>query len=118
LARTKFPNITTTSEWLAATTATNGLIDGRTAAGKTALNLLSDFRLISLENVERETKKAIGVTGTRWNSCGNPKPAVVWFPKSQTRELNNDHWINCASRMFLVPTWLINAKKAEGYELA
>jgi hypothetical protein len=91
---------------------------GLTPAGKAARKLFSDFRLIFLEDVERETEKAIGVTGTRWNSCANPKPAIVWFPKSQTRELTNDHWINFASRMFLVPTWLINAKEAEGYELA
>jgi len=117
MARTKLPTFTTTSEWLAAID-TDGDMYGQTAAGKAARKLFLDFRLISLEDVERETEKAIGVTGTRWNSCGNPKPAIVWLPKSQARELVNDHWVNCASRMFLVPTWLINAKEAEGYELA
>ncbi len=117
MTHTNLPAISTTSEWLAAT-AINGDKYNQTAAGKAASKLISSFQLISAANIERETEKAIGVTGTRWNSCGNPKPAIVWLPKSQTRELANDHWINCASRMFLVPTWLINAKEAEGYELA
>ena len=117
MTRTKLPAISTTSEWVAATDISGDVL-GQTAAGKAASKLISSFQLISAASVERETEKAIGVTGTRWNSCGNPKPAIVWLPKSQARELANDHWVNCASRMFLVPTWLINAKEAEGYELA
>ncbi len=117
MARTALPTFTTISEWIAATDISADTL-GQTAAGKAASKLISSFRLISAANIERETDKAIGVTGTRWNTCGNPKPAIVWLPKSQARELVNDHWVNCASRMFLVPTWLINAKEAEGYELA
>ena len=117
MTATTLTAITTTSEWVAATDISGDIL-GQTAAGKAASKLISSFQLISAASIERETEKAIGVTGTRWNSCGNPKPAIVWLPKSQSRELVNDQWINCASRMFLVPTWLINAKEAEGFDLA
>lgn len=117
MVRTKFPAIATTSEWLAATTV-NGLINRRTATGRTAHKLLYEFRLISFENVERETKRAIGVTGTHWSNCGDFKSTIIWLPKSQIRELINNCWTNRSSRMFLVPTSLIDAKKAKGYEFA
>ena len=73
----------------------------------------------SAEQVERETEKAIGVQGTYWNSYANAKPGTAWIPKSQIKQIGNDYWINPdqASRFYLVPTWLINAKKAEGYEI-
>jgi hypothetical protein len=117
MTRTTLPAITTITEWLAATDISADTL-GLTAAGKAASKLISSFQLISAANIERETDKAIGVAGIRWNSCGNAKPAIIWLPKSQARELVNDHWVNCAARMFLVPTWLINAKEADGFELA
>jgi hypothetical protein len=117
MARTALPAINTITQWLAATEISADTL-GLTTAGKAAGKLISSFQLISAADIERETDKAIGITGIRWNSCGNAKPAIVWLPKSQARELVNDHWVNCASRMFLVPTWLISAKQAEGFELA
>lgn len=119
MARTKIPAINTVSEWLAATVeVTNGDQLGTTKQGAAAWKLWEQFKVVSAEQVERETEKAIGVKGIRWNACANAKPATVWLPKSQLRELANDHWVNCASRMFLVPTWLIEAKASEGLELA
>ena len=118
MARTQLPSINTVSEWLAATIEISN--DPKTAYSKEGMaagKLFLQFHLVSAEQVERETEKAIGVRGTRWNQCANPVPAIVWFPKSQLRELANDKWINCADRMFLVPTWLINAKKAESLDI-
>jgi hypothetical protein len=116
MARTTFPAITTTTEWVNAT-AINGDTLGQTPAGKAASKLISSFQLISAADIKRETDKAIGIAGTRWNTCGNPEPTIVWMPKSQARELANDYWVNCAARMFLVPTWLVDAKAADGYEI-
>lgn len=119
MARTKLPEITTVSEWLAATVEiANDDKLGLTKQGTAAWKLWRQFQVVSAEQVERETEKAIGVKGIRWNACANAKPAIVWLPKSQMRELQNDRWINCAARMFLVPTWLIEAKAADGLELA
>lgn len=115
MARTAFPSFTKVSQWVEATCVNDTL--NQTPQGKTASTLINAFQVISAADVQRETEKAIGVTGIRWNSCGNSKPAIVWLPKSQVRELSNDYYVNCASRMFLAPTWLINAKAAEGYEL-
>lgn len=119
MTRTKLPTINTVSEWLAATVAiANDDKLGLTKEGTAAWKLWQQFQVVSAEQLERETEKAIGVKGIRWNACANAKPATVWLPKSQLRELVNDHWVNCATRMFLVPTWLIDAKAAEGIELA
>jgi hypothetical protein len=116
MARTQFPAITTTSEWLKITDCQGDYLN-LTAAGKAAMKLVDSFRVISAEDLARETDRALGFNGHRWNSCANRKPATVWLPKSQVRELVNDYWVNGAARMFLVPTWLINAKEADGYEL-
>ncbi len=119
MARTQLPNVSTVSEWLAATVEISD--DPNTAytkAGMAAGRLFLQFRMVSAEQIERETEKAIGVRGTRWNRCANPVHATVWFPKSQLREIRNDKWINCADRMFLVPTWLIKAKEADRLEIA
>jgi hypothetical protein len=118
MARTQLPNINTVSEWIAATIEiANDPATGYSKAGMAAGKLFLQFHMVSAEQVERETEKAIGVRGTRWNQSGNPVPATVWFPKSQLRELQNDKWINCADRMFLVPTWLVNAKKADRLDI-
>jgi hypothetical protein len=118
MARTQLLSINTVSEWLAATIEiSNDPKTGYSKEGMAAGKLFLQFHLVSADQVERETEKAIGVCGTRWNQCANPVPATVWFPKSQLRELANDKWINCADRMFLVPTWLINAKKAESLDI-
>ena len=118
MARTQLPSINTVSEWLAATIEiSNDPKTGYSKEGMAAGKLFLQFHLVSADQVERETEKAIGVCGSRWNQCANPVPATVWFPKSQLRELANDKWINCADRMFLVPTWLINAKKAESLDI-
>lgn len=118
MARTQLPNISTVSEWLAATIEiSNDPATAYTKAGIAAGKLFLQFHMVSAEQVERETEKAIGVRGIRWNQCANPVPATVWFPKSQLREIRNDKWINCADRMFLVPTWLIKAKEADRMEI-
>lgn len=117
MARTTFPAISTATEWLALTDAQGDHLS-LTAAGRAAYKLLNNFRVISADNLQRETDKALGFSGHRWNTCANRKPATVWLPKSQVREIANDYWVNCDARMFLVPTWLLNAKEAEGYELA
>jgi hypothetical protein len=118
MARTKLPAFETVSQWLAATIdIANSDTLGLTSQGKAAWKLWDQFQLVSAEQIERETEKAIGIRGTRWNQCANPIPATVWFPKSQLRELKNDHWVNGADRMFLIPTWLIKAKKAERLDI-
>ncbi len=70
MTRTTLPAITTITEWLAATDISADTL-GLTAAGKAASKLISSFQLISAASIERETDKAIGVAGIRWNSCGN-----------------------------------------------
>lgn len=118
MATAQLLNINTVSEWIAATIdISNNPATAYTKAGLAAGKLYCQFYMVSTDQIERETEKAIGVKGTRWNQCGNPVPATVWFPKSQLRELQNDKWINCADRMFLIPTWLIKAKKADRLEI-
>lgn len=120
MARTALPAQSTVSEWLKATVEIHQSDKyAQTKEGKAAWKLWDQFRLISANDVERETEKAIGVKCTYWNSCANAKPGTAWIPKSQIKEIANDYWTNPdqASRFYLVPTWLINAKKAEGYEI-
>jgi len=115
MARTQLPAFTKVSEWLAAIDFGADTL-GLTNKGKQAQKMFNTFCVISCEAVSNETEKAIGVKGIRWNQCANAKPATVWIPKSQIKEIENDYYTNNADRMFIVPMWLIKAKEQEGYE--
>ena len=118
MPRTKLPAFNAVSEWLAATAEI--LVNDPLAlkpASKAARKLEDQFQMVYGSQIERETDKAIGLKGIRWNACANAKPAIVWLPKSQLRQLINDCLTQCGDQIFLVPTWLINAKNADGYEL-
>lgn len=60
-----------------------------------------------LESPIKETEKALGFEGVKFNSYGNPYNAVIWLPKSQLQKLENDFYTNEAPDvMWLCPTWL------------
>jgi len=60
-----------------------------------------------LESPIRETEKALGFQGVKFNSCGNPYNTVIWLPKSQLQKLENDFYTNDApSTMWFCPAWL------------
>lgn len=60
-----------------------------------------------LESPIRETKKALGFQGVKFNSYGNPYNAVIWLPKSQLQKLVNDFYTNDAPEiMWFCPAWL------------
>lgn len=118
MAVTTLPAMSTVSEWLEATVKIHQSDTlALTKQGKAAWKLWDQFRMISTDQINRETEKAIGIKATRWNSCANPKPATAWLPKSQIKEIANDYWANGCTTYYLVPSWLINAKKAEGLDI-
>ena len=65
-------------------------------------------------NPVKETVKAVAFKAMKSDGAGYVRESVCWFPKSQVVELVNDSW-SPEVRTFLVPTWLENAKMAEGY---
>jgi|DEB0MinimDraft_10_1074344.scaffolds.fasta_scaffold96700_1 hypothetical protein len=68
-----------------------------------------------LENPAKETKKAIAFPGVKFNSYGNPYDALIWFPKSQLVEVENDYYTNNApAKMHLCPEWLYRKNPTVG----
>jgi hypothetical protein len=60
-----------------------------------------------IESPVRETEKALGFSGVKYNSYGNAYDAVIWLPKSQLKQLKNDFYTNNApSVMWFCPAWL------------
>jgi hypothetical protein len=60
-----------------------------------------------LESPIRETEKALGFAGVKFNSYGNPFNATIWLPKSQLQKLENDFYTNDAPPvMWFCPAWL------------
>jgi len=60
-----------------------------------------------LESPTRETEKALGFKGVKFNSYGNAYDAVIWLPKSQLQKLENDFYTNDAPAvMWFCPSWL------------
>ena len=60
-----------------------------------------------IESPVRETEKALGFSGVKYNSYGNAYDAVIWLPKSQLQKLKNDFYTNNApSVMWFCPAWL------------
>jgi hypothetical protein len=60
-----------------------------------------------LESPIRETEKALGFNGVKFNSSGNAYDAVIWLPKSQLQKLENDFYTNDAPPiMWFCPSWL------------
>ena len=85
----------TISEWIEAGALNTGLI------------------LVSI--IARESEKAIGIADQRYNKYGNPVPAICWFPKSQIQVVENDYYTDGTTKNYLVPAWLFEAKKREGF---
>lgn len=70
-----------------------------------------------LEQVARETEKAVGFTAQRFNAAANLVPGVCWIPKSQLRAVPNDFYTHGPATMYLVPAWLCQQRTAEGWVL-
>jgi hypothetical protein len=70
-----------------------------------------------LEQVERETDKALGFKAETYTEFGKIKPAICWMPKSKVQAVANDFYFNGPAKMFLVPAWLYSAKTDEGFVL-
>jgi hypothetical protein len=72
-----------------------------------------------LESPIRETEKALGFGGVKFNSYGNPYNAIVWLPKSQLQKLENDFYTNDAPAiMWLCPAWLYEKNPNLGEAIA
>lgn len=69
------------------------------------------------ESPVKESDKALGFTVDKINANGYSVPAVCWFPKSKLVALANDYYQNGAEVMYMVPNWLLNAKRLDGFEL-
>lgn len=73
--------------------------------------------LVLIENpVVRETAKAIGFKGHRFNIVGNLVESTVWFPKSQLLEAVNDVFENFDGGFF-APNWLVRKSESDGFSL-
>lgn len=75
--------------------------------------LTTGFMLVS--NVAKESEKAIGIEDQRYNQYGNAVSAICWFPKSQIQAVENDYYTDNSAQNYLIPEWLIDAKKREGF---
>ena len=72
-----------------------------------------------LESPIRETEKAVGFNGVKYNSYGNPYNAVIWLPKSQLQMLENDFYTNDAPPvMWFCPSWLSAKNPTLGEKVA
>lgn len=67
-----------------------------------------------LEDPAKETAKAIAFRGVKFNSYGNPYNGLIWFPKSQLREVRNDFYTNGPKTMYLCPAWLYRKNPTVG----
>jgi len=68
-----------------------------------------------LESPIRETEKALGFNGVKFNSYGNAYDAVIWLPKSQLQKLVNDFYTNNAPDvMWFCPSWLYSKNPTLG----
>jgi hypothetical protein len=73
--------------------------------------------LVLIENpVVRETAKAIGFDGKKFNLAGNLVNAIVWLPKSQLLEAVNDTFENFDGGFF-APSWLVRQSENNGFTL-
>lgn len=72
-----------------------------------------------LGDVAGETPKAIGFHAEKWNRAANLFKTIAWFPKSQITRLENDYYTDPSHPKvyFMIPNWLLKAKRDEGYEL-
>lgn len=83
------------------------------AAGSTATGYML------FESPVKETEKALGFAGIGTTAYGNPAPRTGWFPRRLLTKIENDFYTNNAPAvMYLVPLWLVSAKKNEGWEIA
>ncbi len=75
--------------------------------------------LCLLEAPVRETDKAVAFEGVGPNQYGYPCKRIAWFPKSQARKVPNDFYTHAQApaEMWLVPIWLIKAKRSQGCDV-
>lgn len=76
-------------------------------------------RMMLLDSAVNETEKAIAFELQKWNmSATKLFNTKCWFPKKFIQKVENDFYVNInQSFMYVIPEWLIDAKKAEGYEI-
>jgi hypothetical protein len=71
--------------------------------------------LMLVSTIAKESDKAIGIADQRYNQYGNAVPAICWFPKSQIQAVENDYYTDGSTQNYLVPAWLVDAKKRDGF---
>lgn len=65
-----------------------------------------------------ETEKAICFEVMKWNSLATKQyKAKCWFPKKYIKSILNDYYVNIKGDFYLVPEWLCESKRAEGFEI-
>lgn len=72
-----------------------------------------------LDRVVGETEKAIAFEFQKWNATATALySAKCWFPKNHIQKVQNDFYVNIKEEfMYIVPEWLLKAKRTEGYEI-
>lgn len=78
--------------------------------------LKSGLQLVESKIVEIR-EKSIGCAVKRFTAYGNLKDDICWFPKSKCQQVENDYYQQGAKVMLLVPGWLCNVRRVEGYDL-
>lgn len=65
----------------------------------------------------KETDKAIAIKSSKFNSFGNAYQTLCWFPKSKAEKVANDYYTNASADFYVIPAWLYEAKRNEGFDL-
>lgn len=92
--KTRRPNFTKVSEWIAAGALSTG------------------FFLI--ETPVKETEKALAFNAVKMSAYGNPYLGVTWLPKSQLVEVENDYYTQGPAKAFVCPAWLYSKSFPDG----
>lgn len=65
----------------------------------------------------RETEKAVAFAVHHHNSSRDNAKSACWFPKSHVQKVLNDFYSSAPEFLYLVPEWLVNKKRLEGFDL-
>ena len=76
-------------------------------------------RTMLLDSAVSETDKALAFELQKWNSTATKLiKTKCWFPKKFIQKVENDFYVNIKQDvMYVIPEWLVDAKKADGFEI-
>jgi hypothetical protein len=70
-----------------------------------------------LEGVTKASARAVAFKAEKWNRAANLFCCEMWMPRSQLVEVTNDYYTHGDKVMFLAPSWLMEKKRQEGFDV-